>query len=181
MMRARRPFLDEFADCPRRSVLVVMDALRKQLDLGIELGAPSELAGKVAALFCELTGLEVIERYADELAGVIVEPVRTRSPDLQPIEFLHELRALTTRRDITFIIDEVVTGFRVHQDGAETLRGIEASPRGKAVDRWERCGHLRQGRLPGRSGPAETGGTGTTQDLKPAKPPIREAQHARSA
>ena len=79
--------------------------------------------------------LEIIERYADELAAVLVEPVRTRSPDLQPIEFLRRLRTLTRERGITFIMDEVVTGFRVHLGGAQQLLGIDPdlSTWGKAV------------------------------------------------
>ena len=36
----------------------VVDAVKKQLDLGFAIGPQAELAGKVAALFCELTGNE---------------------------------------------------------------------------------------------------------------------------
>ena len=32
---------------------------------------------------------------ADELAAILVEPVQSRRPDFQPVEFLRELRALT--------------------------------------------------------------------------------------
>ena len=79
--------------------------------------------------------LEIIERYADDLAAVLVEPVRTRSPDLQPFDFLRRLRELARERGITFIMDEVVTGFRVHQGGAQQLLGIDPdlSTWGKAV------------------------------------------------
>jgi len=79
--------------------------------------------------------LEILERYADDLAAVLVEPVRTRSPDLQPFQFLRDLRELARRRGITFIMDEVVTGFRVHPGGAQQLLGLDPdlSTWGKAV------------------------------------------------
>jgi len=195
----------------------VIDAIKKQVDLGMEVGAQSPLAAESAKLFCELTGhervcfcstgteavmgalrlsraytgrdqfatfvgdihgrldetlgrpvmvnneratlpgapgiaphlvkpaffldfgdpssLEIIERNADKLAAVLVEPVRTRSPDLQPIQFIKDLRALAKRTGITFICDEVVTGFRVSQGGAQALFDLkpDISTWGKGV------------------------------------------------
>jgi len=70
--------------------------------------------------------LEFIRRYADELAAVLVEPVQSRRPDLQPREFLHQLRALTAEHDIALVFDEVVTGFRCHPNGAQAVFGIDA-------------------------------------------------------
>jgi len=70
--------------------------------------------------------LTFIRRYADELAAVLVEPVQSRRPDLQPREFLHELRALTAAHDIALVFDEVVTGFRCHPKGAQAVFGIDA-------------------------------------------------------
>ena len=70
--------------------------------------------------------LERIAAQADEIAAVIVEPVRTRNPDLQPREFLHALRKLTTEREIAFVVDEMVTGFRVSPGGAQAWFGLEA-------------------------------------------------------
>ena len=70
--------------------------------------------------------LRFIERYADELAAVLVEPVQSRRPDLQPREFLQELRALTAAHEIALVFDEVVTGFRCHPQGAQAVFGIDA-------------------------------------------------------
>ena len=70
--------------------------------------------------------LEIIRSRADEIAGVIVEPVQSRHPDHQPKEFLQSLRQLTTEKDIALIFDEVVTGFRVAPGGAQEYFGIRA-------------------------------------------------------
>ncbi|MEO1366143.1 MAG: aminotransferase class III-fold pyridoxal phosphate-dependent enzyme, partial [Acidobacteriota bacterium] len=186
----------------------LMEALRKQLDLGIQVGPQSDLAGDVAALVCKLTGMEratfcnsgteavmaairavrahrgrtkivtftgsyhghsdgtlavarqvagesssipmapgvpqtiaddvlvlpygdpssldEIRRHADELAAVLVEPVQSRQPHIQPRDFLRELRSITEAAGVALLFDEVITGFRCHPGGAQALFGIEA-------------------------------------------------------
>jgi len=69
--------------------------------------------------------LDILRRHADDLAAVLVEPVQSRRPDLQPREFLHQLRALTTECGIAMIMDEVITGFRCHPGGAQALFGVK--------------------------------------------------------
>ena len=182
----------------------VTEALRKQLDEGMELATQSDLAEETARLLCDLTGcervafsntgteavmtafrlaravtgrsrmaifrgsfhgsydgvmafgsplgtmsaslgvvqnqvddvtvldygseaaLEAIAAEADQLAGVLVEPVQSRNPDLQPRAFLHELRKLTAERGVTLIFDELITGFRCHPGGAQAYFGVMA-------------------------------------------------------
>jgi acyl transferase domain-containing protein/acetylornithine/succinyldiaminopimelate/putrescine aminotransferase len=70
--------------------------------------------------------LEILRDRADDLAAILVEPVRSRDPGLQPKEFLQELRLLTERAGTAFIFDEVVTGFRVHPGGAQAYFDIRA-------------------------------------------------------
>ncbi|POF30629.1 amino acid adenylation domain-containing protein [Roseibium marinum] len=70
--------------------------------------------------------LETIAAEADQLAGVLVEPVQSRNPELQPRDFLHALRKLTGERDITLIFDELITGFRCHPGGAQAYFGVKA-------------------------------------------------------
>ncbi|MBF0468711.1 MAG: aminotransferase class III-fold pyridoxal phosphate-dependent enzyme [Desulfamplus sp.] len=70
--------------------------------------------------------LDFIGSHADEIAAVIVEPVQSRRPDLQPREFLHKLRELTSKTGIIFIFDEMITGFRVHPGGAQAIFGVKA-------------------------------------------------------
>src|SRR5258706_6475476 len=62
----------------------------------------------------------------DELAAVIVEPVQSRAPENQPVEFLRQLRALTQTAGVAFIWDEVITGFRAAPGGAQEYFGISA-------------------------------------------------------
>ena len=70
--------------------------------------------------------LEIIEAHRHELAAILVEPVQSRRLDLQPKEFLHQLRKLTKESEIALIFDEMVSGFRIHQGGAQGWFGIEA-------------------------------------------------------
>jgi amino acid adenylation domain-containing protein len=70
--------------------------------------------------------LRIITERADELAAVLVEPVQSRRPEFQPIEFLNKLRGLTTQADIALIFDEVITGFRMHPGGMQALFNIQA-------------------------------------------------------
>ena len=70
--------------------------------------------------------LKIIAERGDELAAVLVEPVQSRRPEFQPIDFLHKLRDLTTQSDIALIFDEVITGFRMHPGGAQALFDIKA-------------------------------------------------------
>ncbi len=70
--------------------------------------------------------LETIKAHANELAAVLVEPVQSRRPDLQPAGFLHALRKLTEESGTILIFDEVITGFRLHPGGAQAWFGIRA-------------------------------------------------------
>jgi acyl transferase domain-containing protein len=70
--------------------------------------------------------LELLKAHASELAAVLVEPVQSRRPDLQPKEFLHELRSLTELAGAALIFDEVITGFRIHPGGAQAWFGVQA-------------------------------------------------------
>jgi acyl transferase domain-containing protein len=192
----------------------ITDAIKAQLDQGMEIGPQTPLAGRVAKLITELTGqervafcntgseavmaalrlartvtgrskvaifsgayhgtfdevvvrqggngqslpaapgilpemvenvvifeygtpesLELLRQQADELAAILVEPIQSRRPDLQPIDFLRELRHITEQSGAALIIDEVVTGFRVHPGGVQKLFDIPAdlSTYGKVV------------------------------------------------
>jgi amino acid adenylation domain-containing protein len=186
----------------------IVEALEKQIRQGMQLGPQSYLAGQVAELICELTGLErvsfvssgteavmtalrlartvtgrekialfagsyhgsfdgvlarvragdgepsaipvapgipqamvndvlvleyghprsleVLNRHLHELAAVLVEPVQSRRPDIQPKEFLHQVRRMTEQTETVLIMDEMVTGFRVHPGGAQAWFGVQA-------------------------------------------------------
>lgn len=184
----------------------ITEALEQQIKQGIQIGPQSNLAGEVAQLICELTGMErvtfcnsgteavmtalrlartatcrskialfansyhghfdgvlatasndqinavpivpgvspqtvkdvlvldydnpksldILQAHAHELAAVLVEPVQSRRPDLQPKEFLQQLRQLTQATGTALIFDEVLTGFRIHPGGAQAWFNIAA-------------------------------------------------------
>jgi len=70
--------------------------------------------------------LDILRVHANELACVLVEPVQSRRPDIQPKAFLHELRRITEQSGSLLIIDEMVTGFRVHPGGAQAWFDVQA-------------------------------------------------------
>jgi amino acid adenylation domain-containing protein len=70
--------------------------------------------------------LRIIRERAHELAAVLVEPVQSRRPEFQPVEFLKQVREVTAAAGTALIFDEVITGFRLHLGGAQALFGIRA-------------------------------------------------------
>ncbi|KAA3658818.1 MAG: aminotransferase class III-fold pyridoxal phosphate-dependent enzyme, partial [Chloroflexi bacterium] len=185
----------------------VTDAVREQLDRGVEIGPQMRLAGEVSRLVREITGLErvsfcntgseavmaslrmartysgrdkivyfsgdyhgvfdevlarpqvmngelhtmpaapgitedsvasayildygtdaslaFIRDNADDIAAVLIEPIQSRHPENRPQAFLQEIRKLTQENEIAMIFDEVITGFRVAQGGAQQYYGIQ--------------------------------------------------------
>ncbi|SDN01108.1 amino acid adenylation domain-containing protein [Daejeonella rubra] len=69
--------------------------------------------------------LRIIQERGNEIAAVLVEPVQSRRPEFQPIEFLKKLRVITEKSESVLIFDEVITGFRMHPGGAQALFGIQ--------------------------------------------------------
>src|SRR5262249_10271730 len=92
--------------------------------------------------------LEAVRQQGRELAAVLVEPVQSRRPELQPREFLRELRKITAQAGTVLIFDEVITGFRLHQGGAQAFFGVRAdlATYGKVV-----AGGMPMGVVAGRS------------------------------
>ncbi|MES1240935.1 MAG: non-ribosomal peptide synthase/polyketide synthase [Acidobacteriota bacterium] len=90
-------------------------------------GIPQHVAEDVMVLdYGTPHALEIIRKHRHELAAVMVEPIQSRRPDLQPAEFLHELRRLTAESGIALIFDEMICGFRLHLGGAQAHFGIRA-------------------------------------------------------
>ena len=70
--------------------------------------------------------VELISQHADELGGVILEPVSAFGlgvVEAQP-EFLKAVREVTAKYEIPLIFDEVVTNFRLGLGGATEYFGI---------------------------------------------------------
>ncbi len=81
------------------------------------LAAPYNDAGAAKALF---------DRWGDEIAAVIVEPIAGNMGVIPPEPgFLAELRSITAHLGSLLIFDEVMTGFRVARGGAVEQLGIQ--------------------------------------------------------
>lgn len=70
--------------------------------------------------------LATIAAQANDIAAVLVEPVQSRKPGLQPTAFLQQLRTLTAQQGSLLIIDEIITGFRSGPKGAQQHFAVEA-------------------------------------------------------
>ena len=69
---------------------------------------------------------QLFDQFPDQIAAVIVEPVAGNMGMIPPVDgFLQGLRDVTASDGALLIFDEVMTGFRVHPGGAQTLFGIK--------------------------------------------------------
>lgn len=89
-------------------------------------GIPADAVGRMTVLdYGTDESLVWLREHAHELAAVLVEPVQSRRPGYLPVAFLKELRAITEKAGTALVLDEVVTGFRVHPAGVQALLGIK--------------------------------------------------------
>ncbi|MCI0467551.1 MAG: amino acid adenylation domain-containing protein [Beijerinckiaceae bacterium] len=90
-------------------------------------GIPAESIANITILdYGTPESLAWIEEHVHELAAVLIEPVQSRRPGFRPVQFLKAVRELTEKAETAFILDEIVTGFRVHPGGVQALFGIRA-------------------------------------------------------
>ncbi len=68
---------------------------------------------------------EAFQRYPDQIAAVIVEPVAGNMGVIPPKGgYLQALRRITQAHGALLIFDEVITGFRIAYGGAQSLFGV---------------------------------------------------------
>ncbi len=90
-------------------------------------GVPADLAKyTLTAQYNDLDSVEALfTDHVSDIAAIILEPVAGNMNCVPPAAgFLEGLRALCTREGALLIVDEVMTGFRVHPRGACGLYGI---------------------------------------------------------
>jgi glutamate-1-semialdehyde 2,1-aminomutase len=87
---------------------------------------PGAVADTLTAPYNDLAAVErLFEAHPGDIAAVIVEPVAGNMGLVVPAEgFLQGLRELTDADGALLVFDEVMTGFRVHPGGAQSLYGI---------------------------------------------------------
>lgn len=84
----------------------------------LTLNAPYNDLGAVERLFSQ---------HKNKIAAVIVEPIAANMGVVEPGPgFLAGLREITTRNGALLIVDEVITGFRMHFGAAQQLAGVQA-------------------------------------------------------
>lgn len=109
----------------------------RRVTLPMAPGVSPHVAESVLVLdYCSQESIQILEGCAHELAAVIVDPQQTRRPgSFDTRDFLHDIRRLTEAAGAAMILDEVVTGFRVHIGGAQALYDVRADlvSYGKAV------------------------------------------------
>jgi len=91
-------------------------------------GVPADtVKDTLVANFNDLESVEALfKKYPEQIAAIIVEPVAGNMGVIPPLDgFLERLRTITEREGTLLIFDEVMTGFRVHKGGAQTLYNIK--------------------------------------------------------
>jgi len=87
---------------------------------------PATVQDTLVARYNDLESVgELFRQFPKEIAAVIIEPVAGNMGVVPPLPgFLESLREITAKNGSLLIFDEVMTGFRVHPGGAQTLYGI---------------------------------------------------------
>jgi glutamate-1-semialdehyde 2,1-aminomutase len=84
-------------------------------------------ANTLTADYNDLAAVQALfDRYPDEIAGVIVEPIAANMGFVLPQPgFLQGLEDVCHEHGALFILDEVMTGFRVAPGGAQSVWGLD--------------------------------------------------------
>jgi glutamate-1-semialdehyde 2,1-aminomutase len=88
---------------------------------------PATVADTLVVAYNDAAAVETLfAARGEEIAAVLVEPVAGNMGVIPPVPgFLAGLRAITRRHQALLVFDEVMTGWRVHPQGAQVLYGIE--------------------------------------------------------
>ncbi|ALS74632.1 glutamate-1-semialdehyde aminotransferase [Planococcus rifietoensis] len=121
----------KFAGCYHgHSDLVLVAAGSGPATLGTpdSAGVPKSIAEEVITIPFNDPGAfnEAINRWGDEIACILVEPIVGNFGIVEPEEgFLEEVHALAKEKGALIVYDEVITAFRFHYGGAQNLLGLE--------------------------------------------------------
>ncbi|KQO01330.1 glutamate-1-semialdehyde 2,1-aminomutase [Paenibacillus sp. Leaf72] len=91
-------------------------------------GVPESIASQTITVpYNDIESIKLVfEKYGEEIACVIVEPIAGNMGVVPPLPgFLQGLRDITEQYSSLLIFDEVMTGFRVHYSSAQGLYGIK--------------------------------------------------------
>ncbi len=91
-------------------------------------GVPQALAAlTLNAPYNDLSAVEqMFTQHKDKIAAVIIEPIAANMGVVEPAAgFLAGLSEITKRNGALLIVDEVITGFRMHFGAAQQLLGVQ--------------------------------------------------------
>lgn len=93
-------------------------------DTVIKRGIPSDISETTVNFnFNDAVSLEnLFAKYPDQIAAVILEPAATEEPK---DNFLQKVKALCEKNGTVFILDEMISGFRWHLQGAHTYYNVQ--------------------------------------------------------
>ncbi len=100
---------------------------RSPISVAGSSGIPKTMGDKIITLpFNDFEGFErVMKSYGEQIAAVITEPCQGNCGALDPLPgFLETVRRLTSEYGSVFILDEVKTGFRFANGGAQEYYNI---------------------------------------------------------
>ncbi len=100
---------------------------RNPIPVAASSGIPAALRDLVITLpFNDFEGFErIMKSRGDRIAAVITEPCQGNCGAIEPQPgFLELIRAQCDQHGVVFILDEVKTGFRIANGGAQELMGI---------------------------------------------------------
>lgn len=110
------------------SLLVKAGSGLATLGVTTSAGVPEAFAQEtiVLPLNDEETVKATLQKYRDEIACIIIEPIPANNGLLiQDPKFLHFLREICTQEGVLLFFDEVISGFRVGFEGAAGLYDIQ--------------------------------------------------------
>jgi len=87
-------------------------------------GIPTEIEDTILVLPFDESAFSMIEEYADELAGVMIEPIFGVGALPVGKEFLESLKETCAKAGVLLMFDEVKTGFRMALGGAQEYWGV---------------------------------------------------------
>jgi len=93
-------------------------------DTIIKRGVPAEISETTVNFnFNDIISLEnLFTKYPNQIAAVILEPAATEEPKNN---FLQDVKSVCEKNGTVFILDEMISGFRWHLQGAHTYYGVQ--------------------------------------------------------
>jgi len=123
-------------DSVAMNVISTADRVGRRDPIGAGM-SPEVIDATIVCRFNDLADVEqAVDEYAGEVAAIIVEPIPHNIGTVLPQPgFLETLRVICDRNGIVLIFDEVITGFRHHLGGYQTICGVmpDLTALGKAV------------------------------------------------